>query len=112
MRSPGETLLEAVGRACSGQPVLARALIEGDDILGNGRRFYRPERAYMPVEFQGACYRMGHSMVRPSYRANLGGDKDGSAFFGMVFVPDGAEGNSGDPIDLRGGARAPRSLGL
>jgi hypothetical protein len=79
-----------------------------DDILRNGRRFYRPERAYMPVEFQGACYRMGHSMVRPSYRANLGGDKDGSAFFGMVFVPDGAEGNPGDPIDLRGGARAPR----
>ena len=37
------------------------------------RRFYRPSvgQAFMPVEFQGACYRFGHSMVRPSYRANL-----------------------------------------
>jgi Animal haem peroxidase len=34
-------------------------------------RFYRPsERAYMPVEFAGAAYRFGHSMVRPFYRLN------------------------------------------
>jgi Animal haem peroxidase len=59
----------------------------------------------MPVEFQGAAYRFGHSMVRPSYRANLRGDND-AAFFGMVFDP-AAEGQA-DPIDLRGGARAPR----
>jgi hypothetical protein len=44
-------------------------------------------------------------MVRPSYRANLKGD-DGDAFFGMIFDPAG-EGQS-DPVDLRGGARAPR----
>ena len=31
-------------------------------------------QAFMPVEFQGAAYRFGHSMVRPSYRANLAGD--------------------------------------
>ena len=30
------------------------------------------------VEFQGAAYRFGHSMVRPSYRANLAGNADGS----------------------------------
>jgi hypothetical protein len=50
-----------------------------DDILRNGRRFYRPElgQAAIPVEFQGACYRFGHSMVRPSYRANLAGDNGG-----------------------------------
>lgn len=59
----------------------------------------------MPVEFQGACYRFGHSMVRPSYRANLAGD-NGQPFFGMIFDPAG-EGQS-DPVDLRGGARAPR----
>ena len=45
-------------------------------------------------------------MVRPSYRANLAGDNDGSSFFGMVFDPSG-EGQA-DPVDLRGGARARR----
>jgi len=77
-----------------------------DDILRNGRRFYRPQAgATMPVEFQGAAYRFGHSMVRPSYRANLAGD-DGEPFFGMVFDPAG-EGVA-DPVDLRGACRAPR----
>jgi hypothetical protein len=60
---------------------------------------------FIPVEFQAAAYRFGHSMVRPSYRANLQGD-GGSPFFAMVFDPAG-EGQA-DPVDLRGGARAPR----
>jgi Animal haem peroxidase len=85
-----------------------------DDVLRNGRRFYRPPMggAFMPVEFQGAAYRFGHSMVRPSYRANRFGDPGGNpatgapAFFGFIFDPAG-EGQS-DPVDLRGGARAPR----
>jgi hypothetical protein len=76
------------------------------DILRNGRRFYRPSVPFIPVEFQGAAYRFGHSMVRPSYRANLAGDDDGTAFFGMVFDPGGE--NQPDPVDLRGGARARR----
>ena len=48
-----------------------------DDILANGRRFYTPRygQAFIPVEFQ-IVYRFGHSMVRPSYRANLAGDND------------------------------------
>ncbi|MEV4171913.1 heme peroxidase family protein [Nonomuraea sp. NPDC049709] len=79
-----------------------------NDILTNGRRFYRPAagRQFMPVEFQGAAYRFGHSMVRPSYRANLAGNPDGTPFFGFIFDPAG-QGQS-DPVDLRGGARAPR----
>lgn len=78
------------------------------DILTRGRRYYRPEPgpAYIPVEFQGAAYRFGHSMVRPSYRANLAGNPDGSAFFGFIFDPAG-EGQA-DPVDLRGGRRARR----
>jgi len=78
-----------------------------DDVLRNGRLFYRPRmgEGFIPVEFQAAAYRFGHSMVRPSYRANLKGD-DGNPFFGMVFDPAG-EGQA-DPVDLRGGARAPR----
>jgi hypothetical protein len=75
-------------------------------VLSEGRRFYNPRRdeAFIPVEFQ-ITYRFGHSMVRPSYRANLAGD-NGQPFFGMIFDPAGE--GSEDPVDLRGGARAPR----
>lgn len=85
-----------------------------NDILSGGRRIYRPAagQQFIPVEFQGAAYRFGHSMVRPSYRANLAGDPGGNpntgapAFFGMIFDPAGQ--GQADPVDLRGGARAPR----
>jgi hypothetical protein len=77
-----------------------------DDVFANGRRYYKPKDgdAFIPVEFQ-IVYRFGHSMVRPSYRANLAGDS-GQPFFAMIFDPAGE--GSADPIDLRGGARAPR----
>jgi len=83
-----------------------------DDVLSRGRRYYRPEMglATMPVEFQGACFRLGHTMVRPSYRANRFGDK-GKPFFGFIFDPslaDLAPATGVDPTDLRGGFRAPR----
>jgi len=83
-----------------GQPLV-------NDVLKDGARFYRPKtgQGFMPVEFQGAAYRFGHSMVRPSYRANLKGD-EGNAFIGMIFDPAGDD--QDDPVDLRGGARAPR----
>lgn len=76
------------------------------DILANGRKFYTPleDQAFIPVEFQVA-YRFGHSMVRPSYRANLAGDNS-QPFFGMIF--DTSQEGKPDPGDLRGGTRAPR----
>lgn len=75
----------------------AEAALNRSNVFGTGR-------ALMPVEFQGAVYRFGHSMVRPSYRANLAGD-NGEPFFAFIFDADaGGE----DPNDLRGGARAPR----
>jgi hypothetical protein len=76
------------------------------NILNNGRDFYHPEPgpAFIPIEFQ-IGYRFGHSMIRPSYRLNLAGD-NGQPFFGFIFDPAG-EGQA-DPVDLRGGARAPR----
>jgi hypothetical protein len=78
-----------------------------DDILKRGRRVYRPKDfAYIPVEFQGACYRFGHSMVRPSYRANMTGNPGGKPFFAMVF--DASESGKRDPDDLSGGVRARR----
>jgi hypothetical protein len=85
--------------------IVGSALV--NDILSRGRRFYRPRpgEQSIPVEFQGAAYRFGHSMVRPSYRANLAGDS-GGAFFGFIFDPAGQ--GQADPVDLRGGARAAR----
>jgi len=78
-----------------------------DAILAHGRHFYKPPpgKAFIPVEFQGAAYRFGHSMVRPSYRANLDGE-EGAPFFGLIFDP--AQEGTADPADLRGGARALR----
>jgi len=78
------------------------------EALQHSRHFYKAKlgEAFMPVEFQGACYRFGHSMVRPSYRANLKGD-GGNPFFGFIFDP-GQNGATADPTDLRGGFRAPR----
>jgi hypothetical protein len=81
-----------------GQPMI-------DQVLGGGRRFFTPDVLQIPVEFQTAAYRFGHSMIRPSYRANLAGD-DGEPFFGFVFDPD--EFDKADPDDMSGGRRAPR----
>ena len=76
-----------------------------DDIVNNGRRYYTPATPTIPVEFQTSAFRFGHSLIRPSYRANLAGD-DGEPFFGMVFDP--AEFDQPDPNDMSGGHRAPR----
>jgi hypothetical protein len=83
--------------------VIGQALV--DDILRRGRHFYTPQRAFMPVDFQGSTDRFGHSLVRPSYRANLAGDA-GKPFIGFIFDP--AQPGGADPPDMVGGARAPR----
>jgi len=81
-------------------------------LLAQGPRTFPTRVPFIPVEFQGAAYRMGHSMVRPSYRANFNGIRGtdptaaGAPFFAMLFDPAG-EGQA-DPVDLRGGARAAR----
>jgi hypothetical protein len=76
-----------------------------DDVMARGLQFYTPANghAFIPVDFQIA-YRFGHSMVRPSYRANFTGHQ-GGPFFAMLFEasPDG-----GEPNDLRGGLRSSR----
>ena len=74
-------------------------------VLRRGRSYYTPRRAQIPVEFQTAAYRFGHSMVRPSYRANLNGDA-GEPFFALVFDP--TQLGRSDPDDLTGGHRATR----
>ncbi len=93
-----------------------------NDVLTKGNKFYRPPRgdAFMPIEFGGAAYRFGHSMVRPSYRANFtSGTGDSTSptaasFFGLVFnsLEAGTAGFNGpvttDRDDLLGGYPAPR----
>jgi hypothetical protein len=42
-----------------------------NDVLANGRDFFTwQDEPFMPVEFSGAAYRFGHSMIRPSYDLN------------------------------------------
>jgi hypothetical protein len=48
---------------------------------------------------------MGHSIVRPSYRAHLAGD-NGQPFFGFIF--DASQQGRADADDLRGGSRSAR----
>lgn len=86
-----------------------------DDVLKHGNRFYKPPagKGFMPIEFSGAAYRFGHSMVRPSYRANFSsgtgasGNPGKAPFFGLVFDPKEG-GGLGDRDDLLGGYPAPR----
>ena len=90
-----------------------------NDVLARGNRYYRPPAgdAFMPIEFGAAAYRFGHSMVRPSYRANFtSGTGDSTSatadpFFALVF--DKNEPNFSDPVtydrdDLLGGYPAAR----
>ena len=95
-----------------GQPLV-------NDILAHGNRFYRPPArdGFMPIEFGAAAYRFGHSMVRPSYRANFtsGGtdstDPAANPFFALVFDPTQTDFDgpvTSDRDDLLGGYPAPR----
>lgn len=90
-----------------------------NDILRTGPTWYKPqaptnrfrtgdgrEMPRIPIEFNAAAYRFGHSQVRPSYRANFG-PTGGTPFFAFIF--DDAENPAApDPNDLRGGKRAAR----
>ena len=91
------------------------------DVLEHGNRFYKPPPgdAFMPIEFGAAAYRFGHSMVRPSYRANFtSGTGDSPSptadpFFALVFdasIPPSefSAPPSFDRDDLLGGYPAPR----
>ncbi|MHA6791952.1 peroxidase family protein [Pseudonocardia bannensis] len=55
-----------------------------------------PNRPYMPVEYAGAAYRFGHSMIRAEYEV-----QDGHTV--PIFAPDGYE-------DLRGSRPIPENM--
>ena len=79
-----------------------------NDVLQKGNRFYSPlpGDAFMPIEFGAAAYRFGHSMVRPSYRANFtSGTGDSTSptadpFFALVF--DSTAANFSGPVNYEG----------
>jgi hypothetical protein len=89
-----------------------------NDVLANGNRFFLPPKGddFMPIEFSAGAYRLGHSMVRPSYRANFtSGTGDSTTptttdpFFGLIFDPNQPNFNTpADRDDLLGGFPAPR----
>jgi hypothetical protein len=99
------------------QQIAGQAMV--NNVLTNGSKFYKPPAgdAFMPIEFAAACYRFGHSIVRPSYRANFtSGTGDSTSptanpFFALVF--DATAPNFSGPInydrdDLLGGYPAAR----
>ncbi len=53
--------------------------------------------AFMPLEFSAACYRFGHSMVRPGYRLN-----DDAATLLPIFKAGPSTDGTGAATDLRG----------
>lgn len=54
-----------------GQPMVDRVLRVHGPGSAASQRFFDPRaRLFMPLEFSGAAYRFGHSMVRPVYRIN------------------------------------------
>ncbi len=65
--------------------------------LGLGDVYRWKHQPFMPVEFAGAAYRFGHSMVRNSYQTNA--PHRGFRKFAPIFDNTGG---SGDPDDLRG----------
>lgn len=65
-------------------------------VLGLKDLYSWKQQAFMPVEFAGAAYRFGHSMVRNAYQTN-------NAHRGFrVFAPIFDNTGTGDPDDLRG----------
>jgi hypothetical protein len=77
-----------------------------DDVLINGRKFYTWRREpFIPVEFSVACYRFGHSQVRPSYRSNFTAGIVAPQLFQFIFQAV-ANHNSPEEDDLSGSFRA------
>jgi hypothetical protein len=78
---------------------VVNSLIERDGPIKFLGSFYQPEdveRPYMPIEYSGAAYRFGHSMIRAEYEV-----QDGHTV--PIFGPDGFE-------DLRGSRPIPANL--
>jgi hypothetical protein len=77
-------------------------------------RYFKPSPiAFMPVEFAGAAYRFGHSMVRPIYRLNAADidGPDGDKGRRLVFQPPAGQPAS-EGKGLNGFGEFDASLGI
>lgn len=66
-----------------GKPILSK-------ILGEGRQFYTPNSAFIPIEFSVAAYRFGHSLVPQKLKVKTGQTHDFELFgetLGFGFSP-------------------------
>ena len=70
------------------------------DVLQNGRKYYTDDKKdCMPIEFSVAAYRMGHSMIRPTYEWNRifnTNGESGIATFEQIFEFSGGSGSRGE----------------
>jgi len=73
-----------------------------NDVIVNGRQFFkweeRSDRPFIPVEFGGAAYRFGHTLIRETY--NLNAATQGIELFKLPFFgtcPNGDCGEDGGP---------------
>jgi hypothetical protein len=87
-------LARIVGRDVVGR--LLRRKSQKIDFLGAFYKPKNPKRPYMPVEYAGAAYRFGHSMIRAEYEVH-----DGHTV--PIFANEGYE-------DLRGSRPIPAEL--
>ncbi|MDP1849187.1 MAG: heme peroxidase family protein [Solirubrobacteraceae bacterium] len=75
-------------------PLAGEVLRDGDSPSAPAsvhlRHFNWEDEPFIPIEFSGAAYRFGHSMVRPKYRLMRG------APVVAIFPPAGAESGDGD----------------
>ena len=82
-----------------GQAAVDRVLVRKSGVLTAATSFYKPKnpnKPYMPIEYSGAVYRYGHSMIRAEYEV-----QDGHTV--PIFGRDGYE-------DLRGSRPIPENL--
>lgn len=76
--------------------VLAALKTDGKYHHKNLKFFHWKNQPFMPVEFSVACYRLGHSMIRPGYRLN----DDDSTLLPIFATPDAVK--AGFKDDLQG----------
>lgn len=61
-----------------------------NQILGQGRKFYTPKRAFIPIEFSAAAFRFGHSLAPQRLKVQVGQTHDFELFgatLGFGFSP-------------------------
>jgi hypothetical protein len=83
-----------------------------NDVIEKGPRWFkveRPDRLFMPLEFSVAAFRLGHSMVRPTYEWNYFQSTEvlGPAAVSQLFEQTAFSGMIGTKLENRENLRLP-----